>query len=317
MAKLTKTGRVAVNSQNEKRYLTELVDILKQPRRYDELTETVKQFGIDRNLTDSGLRRLETRLSTQNFLKEIPLKWSATAPSPRRRLYSTRSIDTIHPLEVAIALHRKSYLCYHTALFWNHLTEQVPSTFYIAVERPATSPPPHRSSSKPEPLDDFVLRDVFLKAHTEHTNVATFRASRFVAIARAYSGAAGVDRRTVHFEDRAVEISVTGLERTLLDCIAVPEDAGGVGNVIEAVKTAGSLIDFDKFSALYDQLAFKYPHWQRIGLLFTKLGFDDFASRWKARFGNPRNKFFLARGYRLEWEFDDMWSVYYPAGLLD
>jgi predicted transcriptional regulator of viral defense system len=313
--KLTRTGRVPVNSQSERRYLLELAETLKRPRRHNELTEAIKQFGKNHNLTDSGLSRLETKLSAQGGLKVIPLKWSTGAPTPRPQLFSTRPSDEISPLEIASALHRKSYLCYHTALFWNQLTEQVPNTFYIAIERPATSSLHRRSRSRPEQLDDFVLRDVFVKAHAEHTNVATFRGSRFVTIARAHSNAAGVEHRTVHLDDKAVDIAVTGLERTLLDCIAVPEDAGGIANVIDALKTGGSSINFDTFSELYDQLAFKYPHWQRIGLLFTKLGLDDLAKRWKAKFGEPNNKFFLAKGYRLEWEFDNTWSVYYPTGL--
>jgi predicted transcriptional regulator of viral defense system len=310
---LTKTGRVAVNSRNEKRYLSELVEVLKKPRRHNELKEAIKRFGLSHNLTDSGLRRIEAKLSGERGLKEINLKWKAGAPLPVPRLFSTASAADIHPLEVASALHRKSYLCYHTALFWNQLTEQVPTTYYIAIERPYTSSLGAQPAK--EPLDDFVLRDVFVRTHNEHKNVATLRDARFVTIARAYSGAAGVVHRTVQVGERNIEIAITGLERTLIDCIAVPEDAGGISNVIDALKAGASSIDFDVLVALYDELEFKYPHWQRIGLLLQKLGLEEQAKRWASKFGQPKNKFFIAKGYRLEWEFDNEWSIYYPRGL--
>lgn len=312
--KFTSTGRVPVNAKNEKQLLGELVELLKRPRRYNELNEAIKLFGERRNLTDSGRRRLESKLSTTGALKEIPLRWSANAPAPKPRLFSTQPPEDITALEIATALHRKSYLCYHTALFWNQLTEQIPNTFYIAVERPSTSGPKYRQRT--ESLDDFVLRDVFVKNHIEHTNVATFRQSRFVIIARSYSGNAGMVHRTVHFQGKATEIALTGAERTLIDCIASPEDAGGIATVVDAMKLYAPSIDIERFAALYEDLAFKYPHWQRIGLLLDKLGYIDLAKYWKSKFCEPKNKFFLARGYRLEWKFDEKWSIYYPPGLL-
>jgi predicted transcriptional regulator of viral defense system len=108
---------------------------------------------------------------------------------------------------------------------------------------------------------------------------------------------------------------MTGLERTLLDCASVPENAGGIANVIEAFERGLKRLDYEAFLSMYRQLSFKYPHWQRIGLLFEKLGAQELAQKWKAEFGTPMNKFFISKEYKLDWEFDASWKIYYPTGL--
>lgn len=310
MDKRQQLTSVVVNSRNEPKIYRELLHALEKPHRATETDLFVEEYVSKLNLSVSGSRRIRSR-ALREGIHEIGIKWKGPSSRSSARLYSSLPDEEINPLEVATAFHPKSYLCYQTALFWNELTEQVPRTFYIGQERP-------RASSKeqaPVSFDDFELRDAFVKAPIEHKNVGTFGQYRYIILVRTYTGNAGVEVRKIPFNGKMITTSITGLERTLLDCVSVPENAGGISNVIEATRLGAIKIDIDIFFELYKKLRFKYPHWQRVGFLFDRLGYANHAKKWKSRFGSPRNKFFLTKGYKLGWEFDKEWSIYFPHGL--
>ncbi|TAM45819.1 MAG: hypothetical protein EPN55_07380 [Gammaproteobacteria bacterium] len=281
--------------------------LLHTPRRYEELAPVIDQFGQEQNLSANGIYRLKTRVLTEG-LNKLALRWKG---SKKINLYSSLPNSDANPLEIAVAFSPRSYLCYQTALFWNELTEQVPHTFYIATERSGTS----YKSAAPESFDEFELRDAFVKLPKEHPNVASFGEYRFVFLARAYTGNAGVESRLIPFKQVKVQIRITGLERTLLDCISAPENAGGIANAVDAMRRAADRIEIGTLIELYTKLHFKYPHWQRVGLLLDRLVSPTYAEKWKSHFGIPKHKFYLAKGYKLGWEFDQLWGVYYPKGL--
>lgn len=307
------TRRKAVNSRNEVALYRDLLNSLEHPCRLSDIRPIVNQFGLERNISEAGLRRLEGRV-IRDGVHKIRLKWKKASSTYPVVLYSVLPDEKINPLRVALAIIPKGYLCYQTALFWNGLTEQIPQTFYIAQERPAGRSL-SRLSREPIVLDDMELRDAFVKRAHEYGSIATFGEYRYIVLARAHSGRAGVISKTVHFRSDKVAVSITGIERTILDCITVPEYAGGISNVIEATRIAAKDVSIDRLYKLYLKLNLKYPHWQRVGLIFDRLGFSNVANEWKTHFGNPKNKFYIAKGYRLEWEFDQTWNVYFPRGL--
>lgn len=310
MAKRKNLASVSVNSRNEEKIRRELLHALEKPLRAVEIDSVIEHFVTEQNLSESGSRRIRSK-ALKEGIREVGLKWKGPSSRSSVSLYTSLPDEEINPLEIATAFHPKSYLCYQTALFWNELTEQVPQTFYIGQERPETS----SKGQTPESFDDFELRDAFVKAPMEHKNVGTFGQYRYIILVRAYTGNAGVESRKISFNGKKITISITGLERTLLDCISVPENAGGISNVVEAIRLGSKNIDIDLFYKLYQKLGFKYPHWQRVGFLFDRLGYKNIAKEWKDRFGIPKNKFFLTKGYKLEWDFDKLWSIYFPHGL--
>lgn len=304
MAKTT----VSVYSKNESALYRELLPFFHTPRRYEAIAPAINQFGLKRNLSENGLNRLKARVLSEG-VKKLKLRWKGSHKA-HVDLYSSLPSDEANPLEIAVAFHPKSYLCYQTALFWNGLTEQVPRTFYIAQERPGTS----SKTAAPKRFDEFELRDAFVKSPKEHPNVAVFGDYRFVFLARAYTGNAGVESRQILFQGKKVPVLITGLKRTLLDCISAPENAGGISDIVDAIKRSADKIEISALIDLYSQLELKYPHWQRVGLLLERAGALRLAKKWRAHFGSPKNKFYLGKGYRLGWELDEPWSVYYPPG---
>lgn len=299
----------SVNSKDETKLYQDLLHLLQIPRRYEAIQPVIDQFRLAHNLSANGLARLEKRVFSEGLIK-LKLKRKGSHKTIVG-LYSSLQSNGANPLEVAVAFHLRSYLCYQTALFWNELTEQIPHTFYIAQERPSTS----SNTQAPERFDDFELRDAFVKMPKEHPNIATLGEYRYIFLARAHTGNAGVESRKILFKQKYVPVLITGLERTLLDCISVPENAGGISNVIEAIKRGAEKIDLDSLFNLYNKLGFKYPHWQRVGLLLERVGPLNLARRWRTFFGTPKNKFFLTKGYKVGWDFDETWSIYFPPGL--
>lgn len=301
--------KISVSSKNESKLYRELLPLLHTPRRHEAFAPIIEQFGLERNLSRNGLNRLKARVLSEG-LDRIKLQWKGSHKITTD-IYSSLPSSEVSPLEIAVAFHPRSYLCYQTALFWNELTEQVPRTFYIAKERPGTS----SKTAARESFDEYELRDAFVKLPKEHPNVAMFGEYRFVFLARAYTNNAGVETRLVPFKKNMVPTLITGLERTLLDCISAPENAGGIANVVDAMRRASNRVDIELLIELYTKLEFKYPHWQRIGLLLERIASPKHAMKWRVRFGIPKSKFYLAKGYKLGWEFDESWSVYYPQGL--
>lgn len=258
-------------------------------------------------------RRQETALTSQLFsngLHELSLKWPKSAVSTE--IYCSRNEESIHPLEVALALVEGGFLCYQTALYWNELTDQVPHTYYVAKERPKTS----SKSKPPETWDDFQLRDAFVKPASEHKKIAVFRDHKIILLDRSYTAKAGVEARSLSVLPGSRAILITNLERTLLDCASVPENAGGLSSVIDAFEIARHRLKLDVLLELYEKLDFKYPHWQRIGFLLKHFVDENLSTEWARFFGKPKNKFYLAKGYTLDWKFDAEFSIFYPNGIL-
>lgn len=286
-----------------------LVSELAAPRRLTAIERAVTEAAEAAGLSPSSLSRLKSKILDVG-VHEIRLKWPNS--SPRVRVYSSAEPATLSPLEVAMGMVDGGYLCYQTALFWNELSDQVPRTLYLAKERPSSSP----TTPAPEKWSDIELRDNFTKLPSDHRNVAHFNRYRIVLLERAATGCAGVDIRETGVDDRRVQIRVTGLERTLLDCASVPENAGGIANVIEAFERSSDRIELNRLASTYAKLGFKYPHWQRVAFLLLHFGDKSLAHQWMSSFGAPKNKFFLAKGYNLDWKFDQDTQIYYPPGVL-
>lgn len=288
---------------------SELRQALQSPHKLSyaeaKLNEVAVKFGIR---SSAGSRRLRKLL--ESTVHEIKLKWPNTPP--QIHLYSSLADEQLHPLEVAMGVSHKAYICYQAALFLNELSDQVPNTLHVGIERPKTS----SKSKAPELWDDFVLRDAFAKPPRPHKKVALFGNQRIVLLERAYSGNAGVESRTFSSLTKGKTIHVTGLERTLLDCAISPEDAGGISNVIDAFAEAANQIDIQKMIRLYRGFGLKYPHWQRIAFILKHFTDSRIADKWMNAFGKPKNKFYAMKGYKLNWRYDDETQIYYPPGLL-
>lgn len=286
-----------------------LLELLRTPMRSKKIETLVEKYGKEFGISASSITRLKSTLFEEG-LKKVKIRWQLGAK--KIDLYSSLPLEKLNALEVAQSFYNNAYVCYHSALFWNELIDQVPKTIYIAHERPVTSV----VSPRPPSWDDMKLRDAFIKSPQAHNQTAIVGDYKIILLHRAFSDSSTIETKYVSFDGTQTKIRTTNLERTLIDCAAVPENTGGIISVIDAFKRAKNVINYESFLKIYLNLDFKYPHWQRVGFLLEKFCNFDLSVRWKKDFGIPKNKFYLMKGYRADWKFDFNWNLFYPSSVL-
>ncbi len=211
---------------------------------------------------------------------------------------------TASELELACAAKPGAYLCHYTAMHLHELTDQVPETIYANHEQGPLPPP---SSPPTQQTVDAAFR----RPQRRTTNICDLGARRLCLINGKHTGRLGVIETK---DDLGRAISVTGIERTLIDITVRPEYAGGVAEVLEAYRRAAPRVSLNKLSATLTKMAFVYPYEQAVGFYLERSGayeparLDLFQSR------SFTLDFYLA--YAMErTEYSPRWRVHFPAGL--
>lgn len=284
-----------------------LVLELQKPRNSFVQKKVLKDYFAKHFINLSRQKEIQYRLANDKKIQPISLKW--TQGEPFRKLQAIQ--HKINPLEIAMGFFEKGYLCFGSALFWNGLTTQIPKTFYIAKERP--NPGPKRS---PPDLDEFTLQEQFMKSPRLSSKTCRFQDYSYTLVERDYSGQFGVISKTVPFAGKKVNITLTNLERTLIDCTVSPHYSGGPAAIVQAFEISAPKLHIQTLISTYKKLSFIFPYWQRIGLILDKISTHKNVNAWKNEFGKPKMKFYFDKNYRLSWSFDEIWQIYYPKGLL-
>lgn len=285
----------------------DLISELKKPRHRAAARQFINDYLLQHQLSATSVNKVRKQVMDPNVLKPVDLKWSATAKDFRHVISTSKDP---HPAEIAMAFFDRGYICFGTALYWNDLSNQTPTNYYIANERKT----PSRIKSSLV-VDDLFLQDQFIKPVRESSRYATWGEFRFTLIDRDASNFSGVITKTITASARKIQFSLTDKERTLLDCAVSPQRAGGIQAVVESFRAAAHSLSLDKLITYYDSSRFKYPYWQRVGLLLEKSSNSKFASHWSKHFGKSKFRFYVDHNYSANWVVDPTWSVAYPKGL--
>jgi hypothetical protein len=284
-----------------------LVDQLVSPRNIVSAQRLVERHLRGLKLGADSARYAQKRIFDPKALKRLPLKWSPTAKNFRQIVCTAKDP---HPAELAMAFFDQGYICFGTALYWNNLTDQIPTNYYVANERATAN-----RGKATLALDNFYLQDQFIKPARESSRYATFGDCRFTLIERSHSGFLGVINKTIESNGRTILFRLTDPERTLIDCAVAPQRAGGIQTVVDAFRTNTTTPSLKKLLSYYDALGFQYPYWQRIGLIISHTQGKNAAELWRKHFGKPKCRFYVEHGYKADWVVDSDWSVAYPKGL--
>ncbi len=280
---------------------------LQQPRHRVSARRFIDQYLQKHQLSVSSSNRIRKQIFDPKILKSIPLKWSPTTKHFRHIVSTSKDP---HPAEIAMAFFDHGYICFGTALYWNDLSNQTPTNYYIANERRT----PSRTKSTLI-VDDTFLQDQFIKPVRESSRYATWRTFRFTLIDRSASNSLGVITKTITNSGQEIQFRLTDKERTLLDCAVSPHRAGGIQAVVDSFRVSGDSLSLDKLIKYYDSSGFKYPYWQRIGLLLAQASSNKLATLWGTHFGRSKVRFYVDHNYSANWIVDPTWSVAYPKGL--
>ena len=207
------------------------------------------------------------------------------------------------PFELALSLQHGSYLSHGSAVFLHALTDQIPQTVYLNIEQ----------SQKPAPsggLTQAGLDRAFAGTQRESTFSYDLGTSSIVVLSGKNSGRLEVGSMS---GPDGVELSVTRLERTLIDIAVRPVYAGGVYQVLEAFKGAKGKSSVNVLLATLKKLGYVYPYHQAIGFYMERAGYPESALQRVEALG-MEHTFYLTHGLK-EKGMDPRWRLFYPKGM--
>jgi len=205
--------------------------------------------------------------------------------------------------ELALSLKSRSYLSHATAVFLQGLTDQIPRKIYVNHEQGP------KMTAKGELSQQGI--DAAFRKPARVSNAVYHRPDVEVMLINGkYTGRLEVGAIKGP-EDS--ELSVTKLERTLIDITVRPVYAGGVVQVLEAFKAARSRMSVNVLLATLKRLDYLYPYHQCIGFYMDRAGYEkeriEYVRKIPAKF-----KFYLANEMG-EIDYDSQWKLFFPKGM--
>jgi hypothetical protein len=115
--------------------------------------------------------------------------------------------------------------------------------------------------------------------------------------------------------DGGPPLSVTKLERTLIDIVVRPAYVGGIFEVLDAFRKARDRVSVAVLIATLRKLDYVYPYHQALGFYLERAGVPidrlqrllDLGCEYDFYLGNKLSNP----------QFDSLWRIYYPEGLWD
>ena len=218
----------------------------------------------------------------------------------RREIRYTKSAVSIY--ELLLTLKKNTYFSHYTAIYLNNLTEQIPKAIYLNSEQ---NPKPTNGTLLQQDRIDFAFRQ----------NVRT---SKYKAVYKDYTIFLLNGKHTNNlgvFEmkgENGETISVTNLERTLLDITVRPVYSGGVFEVLKAYRMARGRISVNKMAAMLKRINFVYPYHQAVGFYLEKAGYNETQVDIFRKI--ERNYDFYLVHKMGDMDYSNNWRLFFPKG---
>ena len=197
----------------------ELIRLLSREGDRIFTTDRARELAPQAGLRDPYVCESLHHLQRNNWI--VPL---------RRGLYALSSpvpgVADVHEFEVAMALLQPAAISHWSALNYRGLTEQVPRKVFVLTTTDA-SVPRKRGGEGTSPGGGYPVNGTVFQ-------FVQVQPDRYFGIERVWMGDA--------------RVSITDLERTLLDCVAMPQHCGGFGEVIHAFGAAIPRVDMERLS---------------------------------------------------------------------
>ena len=220
-----------------------------------ELVRLLSQTG-DRIFTTARARELAPQVGLSDaYVGEAlyHLRRNGWITSLRRGLYALSStvpgVAPVHEFEIAMALVQPAAISYWSALNYHGLTEQIPWKTFVLTTTDASVPTRGPSDASDRGYQAGGMWYQFIQTRPE----------RFFGAERIWVGEA--------------RVSITNLERTLLDGLAMPRYCGGFGEVIHAFAEALPRADIDRIVADAPRLGLAVV--KRLGWVLEMHGIED------------------------------------------
>lgn len=265
------------------------------PRNISEILYHGKRYW---NLPESySLKRF-----IEQAIKNIDLK-KEVVEFPHRS-YTRYIWRKVSKYEFYLSLVQKSYFTHQTALFLHKLIDEEPKTIYLNFEQ--SKKPDHKGELSQEGIDM-----AFKNSQRMTKNIANFKNNTIFLLNGKHTNKTGVIKlRTIYGK-----LSVTNLERTLIDIVVRPNYAETTQQILLAYTRAKNNISLDEMLKTLKKLNYIYPYHQAIGFLLEKSGINDPALLKPFKNLGLDFDFYLTRQMKNP-EYSKEWKIYYPNNLI-
>ena len=197
---------------------------------------------------------------------------------------------------------RGAYLSHGTAVFLHGLNDQIPRRLIYVNHEQSQKPEGDVSGLTQEGIDKAFRRAQRLSTLSYHYNE-----TEFLVLNGKHTGRLEVGTLSVNPKER---LSVTKVERTLIDITVRPAYAGGVYKALESFRGAQEKVSVSTLLATLKKLNYAYPYHQAIGFYMQRAGYPQKACERLKMLGQ-RHDFYLAHGIQ-DMEYSKEWRLFHP-----
>lgn len=216
--------------------------------------------------------------------------------------YKPELENKITVFDVASIRSRKAYFSFFSALFINSLTLQIPKVIHLSLER--TKRYEYNSNNT---ITQTAVDKSFKKKPRISKDIRYYQNNSVMYLNRQFQNNIGIVSYKGIYK-------VTDLERTLIDCVTRPFYAGETTQILDAFKTAKSLLNTEKFIQYFSAMKFTYPYQNAIGFYLELAGYPEEIIRHFYGIRNTNIKFYLTYDIHLP-ELSQKWSIYHPKNI--
>lgn len=251
--------------------------------------------------------KLRGAINTENFvtlLKENQLKEIKLTSPHYEKTYTRFSWgDEVSIYQLGLLLKSHSYLSHYTAMYLNGLTDQVSKTIYVNSEQ---SPKPYRNVS----LGQERIDNAFNGKPRTSKYIFNYEGWNICILSGKNTNNLGVEKVK---RSKNETLSVTNIERTLIDIAVRPVYSGGINKVQMVYQRAKDKISVKKLVAMLKKINYVYPYHQVIGFYMQRAGFDEASLNLLKKMG-LKYDFYL--DYKMKKKkHTKEWRLYYPNNL--
>src|SRR5205085_11677041 len=108
------------------------------------------------------------------------------------------------------------------------------------------------------------------------------------------------------------KLTVTGIDRTLINIVVRQTYAGGVHEVLNAYRKAAAMVSVNRLTATLQKLSYTYPYHQAIGFYLKRAGYKQAQLDLLRRF--PMDFDFYLTHQTKEKDYVKEWRLFVPKG---
>lgn len=208
--------------------------------------------------------------------------------------------------EIIQSINKKGYFSHYSAVYFHNLTNNIPKTFFINVEKskPAKITPQKKISQEE-------LNKAFYMPPRISKNLIIWDIYSINLLQGKYTNNLGVYEQEIDGQ----KINVANIERTLIDIAVSPYYCGGCFEVFNVFKNAKEQANIPKLVKMLKELDYIYPVQQSIGFYLEKAGYPEKDLKLLEQMGTEL-RFFVQRELReQDRNYSERWNLYYPKFL--